>query len=186
VSGPSRDPRGPACVKIRSRVGLGRHQALTHAKALVRARPEWQMDSEKRSGQYTSIHRRGRRGSTRRARGPLTSSSSNSNLTVSPTAKSLNDVPSQRSLRWKKTLRSFVGRMNPWPWPMNSVTIRPELGVPRRSAGRTPAALRAGAVFRTAPRGCTATLITSAVPSADGESGRRRTHRCERASAGLR
>src|SRR5262245_878282 len=39
---------------------------------------------------------------------------------------------------------------------MNSATIRPELGAPRRSAGRTIAALRAGAVSPTAPRRCAA------------------------------
>jgi hypothetical protein len=76
------------------------------------------------------FQRRDRRRSIRSPRGPLTSSSSNSNVTRSPTANSLNNVPSSTSLRWKKTWRPLDSRMKPWPRPTNSVTMRPELGVP--------------------------------------------------------
>src|SRR5688572_1664592 len=48
--------------------------------------------------------------------------------------------------------------MYPWPWPMNNVTTRPEVGTPRRSAGRAIACLRAGAAFGTAPRLRSSTL----------------------------
>src|SRR5262245_58456289 len=56
--------------------------------------------------------------------------------------------------------------MKPWPWPTNSVTIRPVLGLPRRSAGGTAAALRGGAVFRAAPLECAATLPARLRPPA--------------------
>jgi hypothetical protein len=93
--GPPRRPSGRRNqITLR---GLEQQQALTSVKALVRARARTAEGSEK-----PLIIRRfsgvvaGR--STRSARGPHTSSSSNSNVTASPTAKSLNDVPSRTSL----------------------------------------------------------------------------------------
>jgi hypothetical protein len=96
----------------------------------------------------TRVQRRDRRRSTRSARGPLMASSTSSNVTRLPTARSWNDVPSHRSLRWKNTFRSLERRMKPCPCPSMSVTMRPEFGVPRRSAGRTTAALRPGTALR--------------------------------------